>query len=359
MAEDTLYEVLGVPETATTEEIRAAFRRLSKQLHPDQGGSPALFRRVQDAYETLSDPGRRNAYDQTRRGGTTSSATNADSGWVRVDEPTGGGYPPPGQPPPRPGAWAPPRDEPGDQPAAAEPVDGGRAHAFFARHPAGAVALMGLGVLLVGGAAGASAAGSGIRGLGYFVLFCGLVAMIGTRRAMWRYQALRSGVNSVDAMSGQQFEMLLEALFVEKGYRVKRTGGRGDFGADLVLEGSGAGRRTVVQAKRWTGVVRHDAVQQAVAAIAHYRATDAMVVTTSSFSTHARQLAQSNRVALWDRPVLQRELASMRSLPLPSPTHRFFSSLGWGFVVALGAMARFVEAGSRSGSRRRSSRRRW
>ena len=218
---------------------------------------------------------------------------------------------------------------------------------------------MGLGVLLVGGAAGASAAGSGIRGLGYFVLFCGLVAMIGTRRAMWRYQALRSGVNSVDAMSGQQFEMLLEALFVEKGYRVKRTGGRGDFGADLVLEGSGAGRRTVVQAKRWTGVVRHDAVQQAVAAIAHYRATDAMVVTTSSFSTHARQLAQSNRVALWDRPVLQRELASMRSLPLPSPTHRFFSSLGWGFVVALGAMARFVEAGSRSGSRRRSSRRRW
>jgi restriction system protein len=65
MAADTLYDLLGVQPDATTDEIRAAYRRLSKTYHPDKGGTPAFFRQLQHAHETLSDPTRRKAYDQS------------------------------------------------------------------------------------------------------------------------------------------------------------------------------------------------------------------------------------------------------------------------------------------------------
>ena len=57
----------------------------------------------------------------------------------------------------------------------------------------------------------------------------------------------------------------------------------------------------IVQARRWTGVVRHDAVQQAVAAMAHYGAARALVVTSSDYSEHAVTVANSNGVTLWNR----------------------------------------------------------
>ncbi len=50
------YEVLGIPADATEEQIRAAHRRLARAVHPDTGGSVALFVAVQRAYEMLLDP---------------------------------------------------------------------------------------------------------------------------------------------------------------------------------------------------------------------------------------------------------------------------------------------------------------
>ena len=55
-------------------------------------------------------------------------------------------------------------------------------------------------------------------------------------------------------------------------------------------------------------MVRHLAVQEAVAAKAMYKATGAMVVTTAGFSPHAAKLARANDVELWDRPRLVAEL---------------------------------------------------
>ena len=60
----TFYDILGVPQTASAKDIRAAYKRLAKKHHPDRpGGNQAVFQRVAQAYRTLSSPERRQAYD--------------------------------------------------------------------------------------------------------------------------------------------------------------------------------------------------------------------------------------------------------------------------------------------------------
>lgn len=61
------YKILGVPKTATTEEIKKAYRRLARQHHPDLNkgeGAERRFKEVNEAHEVLSDPGKRSRYDQ-------------------------------------------------------------------------------------------------------------------------------------------------------------------------------------------------------------------------------------------------------------------------------------------------------
>ncbi len=66
MAERDHYRVLGVPHDAGVGEIHAAYRARAKELHPDHpGGSDSAFQRVGLAYEVLSDPERRRAYDDS------------------------------------------------------------------------------------------------------------------------------------------------------------------------------------------------------------------------------------------------------------------------------------------------------
>ena len=64
-----LYKVLGVDRSASDAKIRDAYRRRARETHPDTGGDAAEFQAVQAAYETLSDPSRRRAYDRTGRTG--------------------------------------------------------------------------------------------------------------------------------------------------------------------------------------------------------------------------------------------------------------------------------------------------
>jgi len=59
------YVILGVDPDASPDQIRSAYRRKAKELHPDhyEGSSSKPFRDVQEAYEALSDPERRECYD--------------------------------------------------------------------------------------------------------------------------------------------------------------------------------------------------------------------------------------------------------------------------------------------------------
>lgn len=59
------YEVLGVGKNASADEIKKAFRRKAVELHPDkQGGDEAKFKEINEAYEVLKDPSKKQRYDQ-------------------------------------------------------------------------------------------------------------------------------------------------------------------------------------------------------------------------------------------------------------------------------------------------------
>ena len=120
----------------------------------------------------------------------------------------------------------------------------------------------------------------------------------------------RSGIIDIDRMGGETFEKYLSVLFSRLGYQVVRTRFVGDYGGDLIVEQAGV--RTVIQAKRYKRAVGIRAVQEAVAAKGYYGCSEAMVVTNSSYTAQAMELAKRNGVALWDRERLVRELLTVR-----------------------------------------------
>ncbi|MGI8577674.1 MAG: molecular chaperone DnaJ [Nocardioidaceae bacterium] len=76
-----LYEVLGVSRDASPEEVKKAYRRLARQLHPDinpDAGTQERFKEVTRAYDVLSDPRKRELYDL---GGDPLSAASAGAGF--------------------------------------------------------------------------------------------------------------------------------------------------------------------------------------------------------------------------------------------------------------------------------------
>ena len=72
------YDILGIREDSTSEEIKKAYRKLSKEHHPDMGGDPEKFKNLSEAYGILSDTQKRNNYDNRRKNPFFGSGMDTD-----------------------------------------------------------------------------------------------------------------------------------------------------------------------------------------------------------------------------------------------------------------------------------------
>lgn len=135
-----------------------------------------------------------------------------------------------------------------------------------------------------------------------------LICLIANARKSWlRKKQTRHLIeifdeSQIDSLSGIEFEGLLKDIFEKQGYESKLTKKSHDYGADLVLKKSG--KISLVQAKCYGSNVGIKAVQEIVAAKAHYKASDLFVATNRYFSKDAVVLAIEHGVKLIDRDVL-------------------------------------------------------
>lgn len=94
------YDVLGVSQDASAEEIKKAYRKLAIQYHPDKGGDQEKFKEVSNAYSILSDDEKRRRYDQVgdegfREGGMEDGGVgmNPHDLFEQLFRGAGGGFP--------------------------------------------------------------------------------------------------------------------------------------------------------------------------------------------------------------------------------------------------------------------------
>lgn len=73
------YQILGVSETASQEDIKKAYKKLAMKHHPDRGGDTQQFQSISQAYDILGDVEKRSQYDHERKFGGTQFHFNSDN----------------------------------------------------------------------------------------------------------------------------------------------------------------------------------------------------------------------------------------------------------------------------------------
>jgi restriction system protein len=104
---------------------------------------------------------------------------------------------------------------------------------------------------------------------------------------------------AVDNMTGLQFERYIAGLLKHRGFKNVQLTEQYDLGVDIIANKEGI--TWGIQVKRYSGLVKADAIRQVVTALKFYRCDRAMVITNSYFSNVAKGLADSNDCVLIDR----------------------------------------------------------
>jgi len=71
------YDILGVSKSASSDEIKKAYRKKALEHHPDRGGDQAEFKKINEAYQILSDPQKRTQYDQFGKAGFSGNGSSS------------------------------------------------------------------------------------------------------------------------------------------------------------------------------------------------------------------------------------------------------------------------------------------
>ena len=137
---------------------------------------------------------------------------------------------------------------------------------------------------------------------------CEIIHKAQTKEDLLNYKHTdqRISIGNIDLMSGVEFEDYLCDYFNAHGYQCTTTKASGDQGIDLIAKKGDV--VLAIQAKCYAGVVGNHAVMEAVAGTKYYNANQTMVITNSTFTKSAIELAKANDVVLWDRQVLIEKL---------------------------------------------------
>lgn len=112
----------------------------------------------------------------------------------------------------------------------------------------------------------------------------------------------KAGMAEIDKMDGETFERFVGLLYQKMGYETHQTKASGDYGADIVAQKNY--QSMIIQTKRYTNKVGVSAVQEISAARSYYYVSRAAIVTNSTFTEPAQNLAKANQIALVDRLTL-------------------------------------------------------
>lgn len=118
---------------------------------------------------------------------------------------------------------------------------------------------------------------------------------------------------SVDEMNGMEFEEYCVQLLKKLGFiSVQRTPGSGDQGVDIIANKDDI--KYAIQCKRYATPVGNNSVQQVVAGKKLYKCHVAVVLTNSSFTDSAKELARVNNCLLWDGAKLRKMQEQAREI---------------------------------------------
>jgi restriction system protein len=110
-------------------------------------------------------------------------------------------------------------------------------------------------------------------------------------------------LETIDTMTGIEFEHCVAKLLAAQGYTNISLTERYDYGVDIIARKDDI--RWGIQVKRHRGMVKADAVRQVVTGLRKYNCNKSMVVTNSSYSRVAKELAKNNDCVLVDRNILK------------------------------------------------------
>jgi restriction system protein len=149
----------------------------------------------------------------------------------------------------------------------------------------------------------------------YLVIILITLALAVIAAMIWKHQReqrkLRAlDIAAIDTMDPLEFEKYVARLLVHRGFSRVRLTERYDYGVDVLAYKDGT--MWGVQVKRYSNMVKAEAVRQVFTALVRYKCDRAMVITNSTFSRPARELAADNNCVLIERDELSEWIANFQ-----------------------------------------------